>query len=40
MNCLELSKVITDCFDESMKTFVTEDEADLRFCMSVKLECL
>ena len=31
MNCLELSKVITDYFNESMKIFVSEDEADLRF---------
>ena len=31
MNCLELSKVFTDCFDESMKILIYEDEKDSRF---------
>ena len=40
MNCLELSKLLTDYFDESMKIFISEDEEDSRFCILVKLECL
>ena len=28
---LELSKVITDCFDESMKILISKDEMDMRF---------
>ena len=31
MDCLELSKVLTNCFDESMKILISEREADSRF---------
>ena len=31
MDCLELSKVITDCFDELMKILISEDETEMRF---------
>ena len=31
VDCLELSKVIIDCFDESMKILISEDETDMRF---------
>ena len=33
LNCLELSKLLTDYFDELMKIFISEDEEDLRCCM-------
>ena len=31
VDCLELSKVITNCFDESMKILMSEDVTDMRF---------
>ena len=31
MNCLELSQVLTNYFDESMQILISEDEADSRF---------
>ena len=40
VDCLELSEVITNCFDESMKILISKDETDTRFCMLVKLGCL
>ena len=30
-DCLELSEVITNCFDESMKILISEDDTDMRF---------
>ena len=40
VDCLELSKVITNCFDELMKILISKDETDTRFYMLVKLGCL
>ena len=37
---LELSEVITNCFDESTKILISKDETDTRVCMLVKLGCL
>ena len=39
MNCMELRKVLKDCFDELMKILISEGETDSRFYMLVKLEC-
>ena len=36
MNCMELRKVLKDCFDELMKILISEGETDSRFCMLVK----
>ena len=33
MNCMELRKVLKDCFDELMKILISESEKDSRFCM-------
>ena len=38
MNCMELRKVLKDCFDELMKILISEGEKDSRFCMLDKFD--
>ena len=33
MNCMELRKVLKDCFEELMKILISEGEKDSRFCL-------